>query len=626
MSFFKKIMNKIKNSIPLKHEKKENQEKPEKEKNVWQPKEIKDIDEFWREFNIVRTESNPDEIFESIESMVLSLNEDIKKQIHRIIRNRLYNMELKEIEDKDFTKYFVNFRIKLYNPLFKQSNDTRLAKLILTVISRYPEVMKNKNIPVANTAIFNKDDLEIQKLSNELMNMYKLTQSEAEHTIYKILEYNKLNVKFTSEEETVLTNSELLRNLLESITFLLQDFVEKCNNWKKYFLKTYLFDDPALIKILNFDKKLLFNDSFEDKDFIDLVFTKNIKVELEPLVSESLKPLLKKDVSAVINRMKKQLIKEEKDFISEIKTAIAGNIVLLEQNNELPSFEVLNSLLTKSFKFHRNYFPDLMDAVDIIKNDILETLGKKFEGYRDFVEKFQNEICEFIYKYSKDNFKITLDYGKFVDTLHKKPTKKKDDITYSASTELLPEEIKFISSNLDVEPTIMELNEKIRVAERNIPIFEKEYFFTTKKDYIKTAILDALNTLLSTKGKPELIHSVLLKTIDRSEGESSKIAIELLTSMKIDGIKKHIVNTLLKKQKAKNHITNKIKKLLIEDNDFFYDNQENLKIELQKFSKLTGIGFFIATINESENYKITAHYKEGDWKITHYSRIQEFNF
>ncbi len=619
MSFFKKLVSKIKNSIPNSVEK-------ERESELEEKREITDIDEFWREFNLIRIESSPEEMYRKIKELVQCANPELKKQIHRVIRTRLYAIDVEENENKEFVKNFVNFRIKLYNPIFKESQDTRLAKLILTVISRNPGAIKNKKIAVANTSIFNKDDLEIQKLSSELMNMYKLTQSEAEQTIQKIIEYNKLNVKFTDEEEAVLTNSELLRNLLESITFLLQDFVEKCNNWKKYFLKTYLFDDPALIKILNFDKKLLFGERFEDKDFVDLIFSKNVKGELEPLVEPALQPLLKKDVSAIINRMKKKLIKEEKDFVEGITIAITGNIVLLQQNNELPSFKILDSLLTKSFKFHRNYFPDLMDVVDEIKSNIMSTLGKNYEGYWNFTEIYKTEISEFIYKYCKDNFKITVDYPKFLEILEKKPKEKVTDISYSASRELLPEELKFISTNLDVEPAIMELNEKIRVAERNIPIFENEYFFTSKKDYIKTAILEALDTLLNTREKGELIHSVLMKTIDTSEGESSRIAIELLSNMKIEGIKPRIVKTLLKKQKAKNHITNKIKTLLINENDYFYNNQDNLKIELQKFSKLTGIGFFIATVNENENYKITAHYKDGNWQITHYSKIHEFDF
>ncbi len=619
MNFFKKLVSKVKNSLPQNKETIEHTEKETIE-------EVKSVEEFWEEFNRIRIESSPDEMYIKIKKLVHSTDNEVKKQLHRIIRTRLYAIDIDENDNKNFVKNFVNFRIKLYNPIFKELQDTRLAKLMLTIISRAPNAIKNKKISVANTAIFNKDDLEIKKLSSELMNMYKLTESEAEQTIQKIIEYNKLNVKFSNEEETVVTNSELLRNLLESITFLLQEFVEKCNNWKKYFLKTYLFDDPALIKILNFDKKLLFGDKFENSDFVELVFTKNVKGELEILVEDPLKPLLKKNVTAIINRMKKKIIKEEKDFINEITTTISGNIVLLKQNNELPSFKILDSLLTKSFKFHRNYFPDLMDIVDEVKNNIMQSLGDNYEGYWNFLEKYKKEISDFIYNYSKENYRATIDYANFLEILEKKPAEKKQDFSYSISRELLPEELKFISTNLDVEPAIMELNEKIRVAEKNIPIFENEYFFTTKKDYIKTAILETLETLLNTREKPELIHSVLMKTIDLSEGESSKIAIELLRSMKIEGIRPNIVNTLLKKQRAKNHITNKIKSLLIQENDYFYNNQENLKIELQKFSKLTGIGFFIATLNETENYKITAHYKEGQWKITHYSKINEFDF
>ncbi|BBB32357.1 hypothetical protein TTHT_0791 [Thermotomaculum hydrothermale] len=617
MSFFKKIVSKIKNSIPAQIEEKE---------EVQIKKEILDIDDFWKEFNLIKLESSPEETYNKIKELVLNLNHDLKKQLHRIIRTRLYGIEVEESENREFVKNFVNFRIKLYNPVYKKTQDIRLGKLILTVLSRYPDAIKNKKISETNTSIFNKDDIEIQKLSSELINMYKLTPSEVEQTIQKIIEYNKQNVKFTDEEETVLTNSELLRNLLESITFLLQEFVEKCSNWKKYFLKTFLFDDPALIKILNFDKNLLFGDKFQGSDFVELILTKNVKGELEPLVSEPLKPLLKKDVSAIINRLKLKLINEEIEFIKDITTSIAGNIVLLHQYNELPSFKILDSLLTKSFKFHRKYFPDLMDIVDVIKNKILNTIGKDYQEFWKFTEIYQNEINDFIYSYSKENFKITVDYPKFIELLKEKPQEKKLDFTYSASRELLPEELKFISDNLDVEPAIMELNDKIRAAEKNIPIFEDEYFYPSKKDYIKTALLETLNTLLNTRQKPELIHSVLMKTIDLSEGESSKIALDLLSSMKIEGIKPQIVSSLLKKQKNKNHITNKIKSLLIEEDDFFYNNQENLKIELQKYSKITGIGFFIATVNNNETYKITAHFKEGKWKITHYGQISEYNF
>ncbi len=620
MSLFKKFISKIKNSIS---EQTKEQDNAKEEKTF---KEIKSLEEFWEEFYTLRQQLPVDKLKEETKNLLQYVDEDIKKQIHKVIRARLYYIDVEENENKDFVKNFVNFRLKLYNPLFKKNQDVRLAKLILTVISRYPDAVKNKKIVSSHTSIFNKDDFEIQKLSSELMNMYKLTESEVQQTIQKIIEYNRKNVKFTEEEETVITNSELLRTLLESITFLLQEFVEKCNNWKKYFLKTYLFDDPALIKVLNFDKKFLFGERFEDKDFVELVFTKNIKGELEPLVGDGLKPLLKKDVSAVINRMKKKIIKEEKEFIDNIKKSLAGNIVLLYQNNELPSWKVLNSLLTKSFKFHKNYFPDLMENVESIKKEILEILGEQYEGYWRFIDTYHEEISDFIYDYSKENFKITYDFAKFMEILEQIPEKNNYELLHTETQELLPEELKFISSNLDVEPAIMELNEKIRIAEKNIPILEDEYFFTTKKDYIKTAILETLSTLLNTKEKPELIHSVLIKTLDRSEGESSKIALELLNSIKTDGLKPNIVNTLLKKQKAKNHIANKIKQLLLEEDNVFYENQENLKIEMQKFSKLTGIGFFTATVNDNENYKITAQFKDGEWKITHFTKIHEFGF
>lgn len=584
------------------------------------------IDEFWQEYNRVKREAPPDKIPEYLQELLSKIDVDLKKQIHRIIRARLYGIDIEENEDKEFVKSFINFRVSLYNPQFKNSGDTRLGKLILTIISRFPDALKNKKISDSHTAIFNKDDLEIKKLSNELLNMYKLTQSEVEQTIQKIIEYNRKNVKFTEEEQTVITNSELLRNFLESITFLLQDFVEKCNNWKKYFLKTFLFDDPALLKVLNFDKKLFFGEEFQKDDFADLVFTKNIKKELEPYIREELRALFQKDVSAVISRMKKQIIKEEKEFIREIRTTISGYIVLLNQNNELPSFKVLNSLLSKSFKFHENYYPDLINIVKIIKREILETLGKDYSNYNLFIDKYSEELEEFIYRYSKDNFKITVDYGKFVEILEEKPEKIREYSTPAITREFLPEELKFISSNLDVEPAIMELNEKIKKAEISIPLFEGEYFFTNRKEYIKTAILEALNTLLSTREKGELIKSVLLKTIDTSQGDSSKIALELLSSMKPEAIQLEIVKKLLKKQKAKNHITETIKKLLIKEDEFFYNNQENLKIDLQKFSKVTGIGFFIATVNENENYKVTAHFKDGAWKITYFNKIGEFGF
>lgn len=622
MSFFKKIVSKIK-EFPLKKQEKE--EKTVNEKEEIEIKNIENVEDFWRVFYTLKRERRQDILAEEIKSLLESLNEDIKKQLHRIIRTRLYAIDIGENENKEFIKHFVNFRIKMYNPLFKKSQDTRLAKLILTIISRYPDAIKSQKISDSNTSIFNKDDIEIQKLSNELLNMYKLTPSEVEHTIQKIIDYNRKNVTFTEEEESVLTNSELLRNLLESITFLLQDFVEKCNNWKKYFLKTYLFDDPALLKILNFDKKLLFNDKFEDLDFVEIVFTKNVKGELEPLVEENLKPLLKKDVSAVINRMKRQIIKEEKEFMKEITEAIAGNIVLLHSNGELPFFRILKSLMSKSFKFHQNYFPDLMKVVNSIKEQILNTLGEEYNGYPIFLEKYHKEIAEFVYRYSKDNFKITVDYAKFIELLEKKP-KEKTVTHYTVGKELLPEELRFLAHSLDAEPAIMELNEKIREAERNIPIFEDEYFYSTKKAYIKTALLETLNTLLSTKEKGDLIHSVLMKTIETGEGESSKIALTLLKSMKTDAITPKVVKTLLKKQKAKNHITEKIKSLLIKENEYFYNNQENIKIELQKYSKLTGIGFFTATVNDTENYKITAHFKDGEWKITHFSKIDGFSF
>ncbi len=166
MSFFKKIVSKIKNSMPSGKEVK-NTEDTQKE-----IVKINDIDTFWREFNLIRAQSSPEEMYKKIRELVSGLDEDIKKQIHRVIRSRLYGIDVEESENREFVKNFVNFRIKLYNPIFKESQDTRLAKLILTVISRYPDAVKSKKISVGNnTSIFNKDDLEIQKLSSEYLSL-----------------------------------------------------------------------------------------------------------------------------------------------------------------------------------------------------------------------------------------------------------------------------------------------------------------------------------------------------------------------------------------------------------------------------------------------------------------------
>ncbi len=613
MSFFKNVFGKIKTKLDKK-------ESPNETVN--EIPHLKDLDEFFVYFRELKDNLPQNQLKEQLEKVLEGISPSIKKQIHKTIRRKLYGIFVEEFENKKFTANFVNFRISIYNPLYKETKNSKLAKLILILISRSPSSVNNKKILDEDTDILSKNPVEFDQLLKDL-EIFKLTEKEKQDTIQKIIEYNKKNVKFTQEEEIIIANSELLRSLIEATTFVMQNFVEKCSNWKKYFLKTSLFEDPALISVLKADKKIIFGERFGEQNLIDLILTENIKNDLEPLVPPEYSALFKKDVSAVINRLKNLLIKEEKEFVKELKTTLAGNIVLLKHNRELPSFEVLNSILSKSFKFYEHYYPDLMKAVLLVKNDIFATLGQNYTAFEKFKEKFQAELTDFLEKYSKDNFKITTDYTRFLEYVSNVNNKKEMDIT-GVNVEYLPEELNFINSHPDVEPAIMELNEKIRTAQQGLPVFEGEYFFSDKREYLKTALLSVLDNILHSKSDAKIVKSVLLKSIDKNQGESSEIIYELLSSMKEEAMKKKVVSQLLKKQKAKHHVTEVIKNLLKQYDDFFMNNSENLTVELQKFSSIAGVGFFIAYVN-GEAYKITANYKGGKWEITYVAKVKEFD-
>ena len=614
MSFFKNVFDKLKTKLEKKESANENQ--------ITEIPEIKDLDEFFAFFRELKDNLPQNELKEQLQKILEHIPTEIKKQIHKTIRRKLYGVYVEEFDNKQFTAHFINFRISLYNPVYKETKDSKLAKLILILISRSPSSVNNKKILDEDTDILSKNQLEFDQLLKDL-EIFKLTEKEKQETIHKIIEYNKKNVKFTEEEEIIIANSELLRSLIEATTFVMQNFVEKCSNWKKYFLKTALFEDPALISVLKADKKIIFEDRFEEQNLIDLILTKNIKNELEPYVSSEYQNLFKKNVSAVINRLKNILIKEEKEFIKELKTTLAGNITLLKHNRELPSYNVLNSILSKSFKFYEHYYPDLMKAVILVKNEIFASLGPNFSKFDNFTEKYQSELADFIEKYSKENFKLTTDYTRFLEHISDIKKRKKVEVT-GVNVEYLPEELNFLNSHPDIEPAIIELNEKIKTAEQGLPVFEGEYFFSDKKEYLKTALLSVLDNILHSKTDAKIVKSVLLKSIDKNQGESSEIISELLSSMKEEAMKKKVVSQLLKKQTSKHHVTEVIKNLLEKYDDFFMNNKESLSVELQKFSSIAGVGFFTAYVN-GEAYKITANYKDGQWEITYVAKVKEFD-
>jgi hypothetical protein len=547
-------------------------------------------------------------------------SERLKAEICKTIRKDLYTTEYVDELDSDITTNLISLRFSLLNPIYKNRKNKKLARLFMIFFSIAPELMKGKkNADKTNLLSFSGDE-DVDEIMSDL-SFFNLSEKEIKYTASKIVEFNRKNVSYTNEEIIFLNNSETLRLALEKLSGILQDFIQQSLIWEKYFRADSVGLRKYKQNILNIDKKVIFKDKFVSS-FFDLIMEKNINEELKPLVPNELYGVFEKDFNLIIAHVRNTIVKEHKKLIFDFEKVLAWGIVLLKELDELPPHNVLNSLIAKSLKFHENYYPDLIRAVNPIREKLLSMLKEDYSGMNAFLFCYGRHIAEGISHYSLSKYRNTLEFGNFLEKVNSMLEKTSYAKQEHVVVEYYPEELNLLKRSPDAELSIIMLNEKVAKSEKGVPIVDGEYFYASKSDYLKVVLFETLLNMMNDDVSLKVLKSLLLKSLDKTKGESSEIMAMLLQRLREEGFKKDLIIKLHKKQLKKNHVTSRIKQKIAENTTWeWLVASEDPEVLLDKFSKVTGLTFFTLKGSKGE-FKVTATFKGDDWYINRIAPVQ----
>lgn len=553
---------------------------------------------------------------------LINLSDDlIIKDIFTKIREDLYNIEYIDELEPEIQTNLITLRFSLLNPIYKKNKDKRLARLFMIFFNIAPELMKGKkNVDKSSLLSFSGDE-DVDEIMADL-SFFNLSEKEIKYTASKIVEFNRKNVSYTNEEIIFLNNSETLRLVLEKLSSILQNFIQVASVWENYFIPQKINLSKYKMNILNIDKKIIFGEKFY-QTFFDLIMEKNINEELKPLVAKEYYELFEKDFNLVVNSVRNVILKEHQKLIFDFEKILSWSIILLKELDELPPHNVLNSLIVKSLKFHENYYPDLVQAVNPVRQKILNMLKEDYSGLNSFLFCYEKHICEGVKFYSKNKYDKLLNYHQFVEQLSKSKIKNSYNKSEHTVVEYYPEELNLLKRSPNAELSIIMLNEKIAIAEKGLPIIEGEYFYSSKTDYLKMVLFDTLLNMMNDTATLKVIRSLLLKSLDKHKGESSEIMEMLLQRLREEGFKKDLIVKLHKKILKKNHVTSRIKQKIAENTTWeWLVASEDPKVKLEKFSKVTGLTFFKLKSSKGE-FNVTATFKNNDWFINRIAKIEK---
>ncbi len=556
-----------------------------------------------------------------LEDILDKCSDELKTKICITIRKDLYSTEYIDEPDSDITASLISLRFSLLNPIYRKKKSKKLARLFMIFFSIAPELMKGKkNADKTNLLSFSGDE-DVDEIMSDL-SFFNLSEKEIKYTASKIVEFNRKNVSYTNEEIIFLNNSETLRLALEKLSGILQNFIQEALVWEKYFRADSVGLKKYKQNILNIDKKIIFGDKFVSS-FFDLIMEKNINEELKPLVAKEFYPIFEKDFNLVIAHVRNAIVKEHKKLIFDFEKVLAWGIILLKELDELPPHNVLNSLIAKSLKFHENYYPDLIQAVNPIREKLLSMLKEDYSGMNAFLFCYEKHIAEGIGHYSLSKFQKTLGFGDFLDKVNSMVNKKTYTKQDHVVVEYYPEELNLLKRSPDAELSIIMLNEKVAKSEKGLPIVEGDYFYSSKSDYLKVVLFETLLNMMNDDVSLKVLKSLLLKSLDRTKGESSEIMAMLLQRLREEGFKKDLIAKLHKKQLKKNHVTSRIKQKIAENTTWeWLVASEDPEVLVDKFSKVTGLTFFTLKGSKGE-FKVTATFKGDDWYINRIAPVQK---
>ncbi len=557
----------------------------------------------------------PAEYKRHIRYFVTSLPKWLTIEIHQMIREKIYRVNIAPPIDAEITKSFISMRMAIYNRDYKRSHDPLLLRIFMILFHLAPELLKNRHhLETAEAELTS--SLNLEEIVADL-SIFNLSEEQMQYTVSRILEYNEKNVSYTEEELVLMNNSEILRELLERLTQLFQSFVQSISNWQRYRDPAEIGLHPMALPILDIDTAELFPKQNSTRPFLDIIFDQQSAKELENSVPKKLRPLFAKDFKLVIAAIRNTILREHHQLISDTRKLICWYLLLMDAAEELPPQPVIRSLLEKSLQFHRNYYPELIHGILPVIDRILAVVGQDNSGLRKLSKLYPEEICCAMKEYVSTHFSHTISYEEFIDNNVKKQKLAAQMPPLSSfNGQYQPEELEFIKRNPDAELGILMMNEKLSKAEKEEPLLENHYFFPNRESYLKIVLLETLQSLLTVNAPLKTIRSLLEKSMDRTKVKSSAIMQKLLSRLKEEGLKRNVIEKILEKRLKEHHISTIIKQELAKDPKWeWFLASENPLIHLNTFSRVTGIAFLLAE-SGGKRYKITAKYEHGKWSVT----------
>lgn len=605
MSFLKKIFNKTPQPV---HESR----MPE----ILQNGIPEDAETFLKRIEILKAAGfGPAEYQQKLRYFISRMPDWLLQEVGQKPRNRMHRTDVPESLDATITKDLVSFRLSLYQPTYKKKKDPGLGKLFLILFNLAPELVKAAGSLSSDGDVDLASSVELDQLMSDL-SIFNLSESEIKYTVSKILQYNRQNVAYTDDEVIVLNNSELMRDLLEQLTVILQQFVQDTADWTKYLKPEEIGLTPLHVRILDIDAREFFRD--DGARFLHRFTEAESVSKLENQVDRKLQPLFRRDVQLLIGNIRRTFQREHVELIQSLRALVASSIMRLHEHGELPPQPVMKALLEKSMGFHRNYYPDLVQAVSPSVFTILEVAGAEYRTIHRIPRIFESEIARGMAAHTKRKHEQPIRYETFIQELKSRVAAVPEQSGRQAA-DYQPEEMAFLKRNPDAELAIIMMNEKLAQAEAHIPLLDDEWFYSSREDYLKIALLEILQAMISSQAPLKLVRSLLLKSMDRERTASAAIMERLVNRLKEDGFKWSLVQKLLAKQKRKYHVCTLIKQLLAEDERWdWFVKDEDPPIELDKFSTVTGLAFFRGN-HSTGRYKITARFEDNTWTITHIS-------
>lgn len=202
-------------------------------------KEIENLDEYIKKFEILKTINIPKISKQEVENSILSLNNKIE---YDLINLELKNLKLKISKENNLDIKKLKLLIDEYNKIFNTIND---LKSKISIIKNELEILEFNNI-ISSTLLIEKIEINKQLI---IENTEKIKNYE------QIIELNDLKKEIDLNTNKLLDLSSIENNLnkiktiiIEIETFEMEKLIKNINELSNIFLQ-YVFEDPIEISL-----------------------------------------------------------------------------------------------------------------------------------------------------------------------------------------------------------------------------------------------------------------------------------------------------------------------------------------------------------------------------------------